>query len=226
MINKWNGREFAARHGFPLPELHWWGRDRAAAPLESLPDRFVVRAFFGQQRRGVRVVVDGEEVLWGGDASPRGLRRALNQRRLRRANPILIEEFVEPPAGMRLPLELKLHVFGSEVGALEVTERSAAAATRRRFYSPDWEPIEEPLNTYIPMDETLRERPEELERMLELGSAAGAALGTYMRVDLLLGAGGFCFGEFASVPAAGRFVTPYCNRWFGELWARNAPGAF
>src|SRR5205807_6454026 len=63
LMNKWNGREFAARHGCPLPELYWRGSDPRAAPLESPPDRFVIRPVFGAGRRGAMVVVDGEERL-------------------------------------------------------------------------------------------------------------------------------------------------------------------
>ena len=225
LLNKWNGREFAARHGLGLPELYWHGAAHASAPLRDLPERFVIRPVFAVAGSRVAVVVDGEELLGGGPASESALRDLLPRSALRRRVPILIEEFVEPAdESLALPLEVKLHVFGPEVAAVEVLERRSTHDAKHRYYTPDWEPVG-PLNTFLPVDETPREPPEELERLLRLGSALGAALGTYMRVDLLLGAEGMRFGEFSSLPAGGGYVTPEYDRWFGELWSRHVPGA-
>src|SRR5215212_1161545 len=74
LVNKWNGREFAARHGCALPALYWWGSNPARAPIESLPSRFVVRPVFGTDRRGVLVVAEGRELLRDQPLSPSDVR--------------------------------------------------------------------------------------------------------------------------------------------------------
>jgi hypothetical protein len=223
LLNKWNAREFAARHGCPVPVLYWAGSDHSRVPYESLPARFVIRPMFGAKRIGVAVVVDGEDRMWGGSASPRELRAKLPRSRLGRPVPILVEEFVEPHDPTRpLPLEIKLHAFGSEVAAVQVTDRRAAREARSRWYTPDWEPIRDLMNDSLPVDE-LRDRPESLEQMVDLATRIGTEIATYMRIDLFVTDGGFSLNEFSSLPLIAPKNTPYCDQWFGELWAEHCP---
>jgi hypothetical protein len=225
LLNKWNGREFAARHGCPLPELYWHGSDRSAPAPDALPDAFVIKPEFGANKQGVAVVVEGEERLRGGPVTNLRLGRSSGGRP-HRPMPILIEEFVRPDSGDGwLPLECKLHVFASEVAAVELVTREAAHVGMHRYYTPDWEPIEDEINTFLPPDEALRARPRSLAAMLDLASAIGGDLDTYMRIDLFLTAGGFRFNEFSSLPLGGGYNTPRCDRWFGELWAAHCADA-
>ena len=69
VVDKWNAREFAAKHGCVLPELYWSGADPSAAPLGSLPSRFVIRPTLGANKEGVAVMVEGRELLAGGSPS-------------------------------------------------------------------------------------------------------------------------------------------------------------
>ena len=224
LLNKWNGREFAARHGFSVPELYWHG-DSASAPLGELPARFAIRPAFAARGTSPLVVADGRELLGGGPATPAALRQRLPRSRLGRAAPILIEELVEPhEASLHLPLEVKLHVFGAEVAAIEVLERRSRHDAEHRYYTPGWEPAPA-LNSFLPIDVTPRERPRDLDGALALGSALGAAIGTYMRIDLLLGIEGLVFGELSSLPAGGGHITREADAWFGELWSRYVPEA-
>jgi TupA-like ATPgrasp len=226
LLNKWNGREFAARHGCPVPAVYWRGSDHASAPLEAQLDRFVIRPVFGTNRYGAAVVVDGEERLWGGSASPHELRDRLPRSRLGRPIPILIEEFATPhDSRYRLPFECKLHVFGPHVAAVRMIERRAALEAKGRWYTPDWEPIPDRLTTYLPVDDEARERPESLARMLDVASAIGAHLGTYMRIDFFLTDDGFRFNELSSLPLPAGHNTPFCDAWFGELWSEHCPDA-
>jgi TupA-like ATPgrasp len=223
LMNKWNGREFAAAHGCSVPALYWSGSDHARAPLDSLPSRFVIRPVFGTMRRGVAVVVDGRELLYGGRASQSGLRERLPRTPfLRRSAPILIEEFIgTPTSGDALPLECKCHTFGGHVEAVELLERTAAFESKHRYYTPTWEPIPDPIDTYLPEDEHVREPPGCLERMLDLAVALGAELGTYVRIDFFVAEGDCVFNEFSSVPLMGRKYTPYCDRVWGRVWAER-----
>ncbi len=226
VIDKWNAREFAARHGCALPALYWSGADASAAPLESLPSRFVIRPTLGTDKQGVAVMVEGKELLAGGSPSADELwQRLPRSRYLRRPPPILIEEFIRRDERDTLPLEAKCHTFGDEVAAVQLLERTSGRTGRSwRFYTPDWEPVPDRMNTYL--DEAkIKEAPACLGRMLELAGRMGAELGTYMRIDFFVTDGGCVFNEFSSVPLRGRYFTPYCDRVFGGLWAERFPDA-
>ena len=226
VVNKWNAREFAARHGCVLPALYWSGADASAAPLESLPSRFVIRPTLGADKQGVAVMVEGQELLAGGSPSADELwQRLPRSRYLRRPPPILIEEFIRTDERDALPLEAKCHTFGDEVAAVQLLERTSGHAGRSwRFYTPDWEPVPDRMNTYLDEAE-IKEAPACLGRMLELAGRMGAELGTYMRIDFFVTDGGSVFNEFSSVPLRGRYFTPYCDRVFGALWAARFPDA-
>ncbi|HKJ35321.1 MAG TPA: ATP-grasp fold amidoligase family protein [Solirubrobacterales bacterium] len=220
LLNKWNGREFAARHGCEVPDLLWFGSDHDEAPLESLPDRFVIRPAFGANRRGVSVVVDGTELLGDHPVTPSDLGRMLPRAgRLRRPAPVLIEEFIGTEEGRpALPLECKCHTFAGDVAAVEIVARRRAHEAKHRFYTPGWEPIADPMNTYLPTADGKFERPACLEEMVESASRLGAELGTYMRIDFFIAPRGCVFNEFASLPLRGQANTPYCDELFGGLW--------
>lgn len=226
LVNKWNGREFAAKHGGDLPALYWSGSDHAA-PLDSLPSEFVIRPVFGAMKRGVSVVANGRELLYGRSASAADLRAGLPRSGLlRRRRPILIEELIKTERDrVALPLECKLHTFGDHVAAVELIERFAALEGRHRYYTPGWEPIPDAINTFLPEDPRIRPPPPGLERMLELGSRLGGELGTYMRIDFFVADRGPVFNEFSSMPLMGRRYTAYAEESFGALWARHCPDA-
>jgi teichuronopeptide biosynthesis TupA-like protein len=223
LMNKWNGREFAARNGCELPELYWTGSDHEHAPLESLPGAFVIRPVFGAMKRGVAVVADGRELLYGGDTSHAALRERMPRSRLvRRPAPVLIEEFVRSDGrGDVLPLECKCHTFGDHVEAVELIERTAALEGRHRYYTARWEPIPDAINTYLAPGERLHDPPACLGPMLDLARAIGAQLGTYMRIDFFLAGDRCLFNEFSSVPLLGQKYTPYCDRVWGEVWTER-----
>jgi len=223
VVHKWNGREFAARHGAPLPELYWHGGRLARVPLGRLPEDFVVRRVRGAWRDGVLVVVGGRELLRDEPVSRDELARRLSPLR-RRPSPLLVEEFVAPGDGARpLPLELKCHTFGATVAAIEVVERTGGSVrSRHRFYTPAWEPFPDSMNTFIP-DAELREPPACLPEVVAHVSRLGAALGTYMRIDFFPSGAGCVFNEFSSAPVSGSHYTPYCDELFGALWAEHVP---
>jgi hypothetical protein len=227
LVNKWNGREFAARHGCELAELYWRGTDPVAAPIESLPSQYVVRPVFGTMRRGVLVVVDGEELLRHGPASVSDVRAQLpRSRRLRPRQPFLIEEFVTSDNANRvLPLEVKCHVFGDTVAAVQVISRTGVIGDKQRFYSPAWEPIPDRMNLSVPHDDDVLPSPPWLDQMLASASRIGLAIGTYTRIDFFATDRGGVFNEFSTVPQGGRDFTPYADEFFGALWAERFPDA-
>jgi hypothetical protein len=229
LIHKWNSREFAARHGVPQPELLWWGRSLLGLPVAGLPARFVVRPVLGRKRRGTYVVANGKELLREEPLDAARLRRRL----LRRhgpwlLSPILVEEFAAPEdGGDRLPVECKLHVFGDVVAAIEMVERTSRRpeGARVRFFTPAWEPFEDPMLTGFPRA-AVRAAPRGLDEMLRHGLRLGAAFGTYVRVDFFASARSCLFNEFSSTPRYRSLgYTPYCDELFESLWRAKFPHA-
>ena len=224
LLNKWNGREFAAKHGCPVPELYWQGGLFSRPPLESLPDNFVVRPVWGAFQRGVLLISDGVELLRQESATLPELRRTLSlPRRLSHPTRILIEELVTS-SDRRFPLECKCHCFGDAVAAVQVIERVGFRKATHRFYTPEWEPFPDRMNVFLDEAE-IRDPPGCLESILGHAARVGAALGTYMRIDFFVADRGCVFSELSSVPLAGRDFTPYCDELFGALWAEKVPAA-
>jgi hypothetical protein len=226
LLNKWNGREFAARHGCDLPALYWTGFDYSPALFESLPAEFVVRPLWGPATREGAVVAAGRDLLRDAPTSPADVCARLPTRRwARRPAPILIEELIKPEDGhVALPLELKCHTFGGHVAAIQVVERRAALDLKSHYYTTGWESMRDPMTTLLPFDEQIRDPPGCLKTMLALAAALGASIGTYMRVDFFLTDRGCVFNEFSSVPGGGsRWCTPYCDDLFGRLWMEECP---
>lgn len=231
LVNKWNGREFAARHGCTVPELYWRGR-RAFAPAAlrraSLPRHFVLRPVWGSGRRGVYVVTDGRDLLRDQAASPAELgARLLRSSPRSWTAPVLLEEFVRTEEGhYRLPLEYKCYTFGDTVAAVEMIERSSiyAGGARHRYYTPDWKPFADPVNLGLP-PLPHADPPRCLDQMLRNAVRLGAAFGTFVRVDFFSTDRGCVFNEFSSTPGKGTAYTPYGDELLGALWTAKYPHA-
>jgi hypothetical protein len=226
LINKWNGREFALRHGGRVPALYWCARLPSQRRLGALPSHFVIRPMWGSRRRGVFVVAEGRDLLRGEPFSAAVLRRSiLRSGLLTKALPVMAEEFIrsEDPR-YQLPIEYKCHTFGDTVAAVEVIERETTTKARRRFYTAEWQPIADQMHTYLPQSEP-RDPPRCLDEMLCLAVRLGAVLGTYMRVDFFATPHGCVFNEFSSTPADGDNFTPFCDDLVGGYWDEKVPNA-
>ena len=226
LINKWNSREFAARHGCRVPELYWYGSDPAAAPIESLPEEFVIRPVRGAFKEGVHLISQGRELLREDPASPEQLRERLPRAwGLRRPARHLFEEFARSEGGeVGIPVGYKCHAFGGEVAAVYTVEHTNDGGWRHRYYTPDWEPFDDPMSTFLPQAE-LRDPPRCLHEIVRHAERLSAELGTYMRIDFFATDRGSMFNEFSSVPLNGLHNTPYCDELFGALWAEAVPDA-
>jgi len=229
LIGKWNGREFAARHGCRIPELYWCGYAPAKLYLAPLPDAFVVRPLWGAVRRGVYVVADGQELLRKQPASASEFRRRiLTSSLMPWTTATLLEEFVKTEDGRySLPLEYKCYTFGDVVAAIAVIERRDvyAGGAKHRYYTPAWEPFADPMNVALPQA-AVRNPPPCLDEMLRLAVRLGTAFGTFVRIDFFSSVHGCVFNEFSSTPWRGRTAkgyTRYADELFGALWQEKFP---
>lgn len=226
LIQKWNGREFARRHGLPVPELYRRGYPLGRLRFEALPRDFVVRPVKGHGRRGVYVMADGFELLRQRALSPRELRRRIRRQSLAAWTlPLLVEERVRPPDGSRrLPVEYKCYAFGGTVAAVAVIHRTrlGEGGASTRMYTPAWEPWSEPYVDNLP-EAGIDAPPDFLAEMMALAERVGAAAGTYLRVDFFAGERGCVFNEFSSVPGGGLGYTRAADEYLGAAWQRAVP---
>lgn len=224
LLNKWNARVFASRFGCRVPQLFWFGADRA--PLPQLPRELVIRPVFGSSRQGIYVVVDGCDQLRQQPLSRAQLVAATRDRGRRWwPNPVLVEELVRLDGEERvLPIEIKLHVFGGQLGLIQLLERTGAHAGSFRAYTPDWRALDDPIQTALPLAKT-RPRPAALDDAVGLAVRMGAELGTYLRIDFFIGRDDVVFNELSSTPGEGRGFTPFGDRLLGELWNSYVPDA-
>lgn len=224
LINKWNGREYAARHGLALPELYWRRFPLAPLPLAGLPARFVLRSVRGFGRRTVRAVVEGRDLLLDEKVTADGLRREL--RRGPRAAwtiPVLAEELIAGPDG-GLPVEIKCYAFGGAVPAVQVIHRGVGERRTTRFYTPLWEPFAERVVASVEQAE-LEPAPPGLDAMVSATAAIGREVGTFLRVDFFVATNGPVFNEFSSVPGGGRGYSPFGDTLLGAAWSEHVPDA-
>lgn len=220
---KWNAREFAQKHGCSVPKLYWFGRRVRNLDLDSLPEHYVVRPNLGFARRGVYVIANGTNLLSQVTYTKPQLREQLRQTTGNIFGlPILVEEFITTEDGeYRLPTEYKYHVFGETVGAIQVLQRSSNKRdTKHRFYTEQWELIEDQMSGDLPLANYI-DPPRCLEEMSMLAKRLGKAYDTYVRADFYSSERGCVFGEFASTPAGGRGFTKYADEYFGGIWQEN-----
>lgn len=225
LINKWNSREFAAKHGCTVPTLYWWGHLPPSRVLVSMPEQFVVRPVWGAARQGTHVVAAGRDLLWGKKFTPAQLRTRMLRSAAAWSVPVLLEEFVCAEDGQsRLPTEYKCHTFGDVVAAIEVLTRQDHEPDSAvvRYYTPAWEPFADPMDLACPLG-PLTPPPRCLQAILHAATTLGTAVGTYMRVDFFAPDCGCIFNEFSSTPNKGKMFTPYADEFFGTFWDEKFP---
>jgi hypothetical protein len=226
LMNKWNSREFAQKHGCRVPSLYWYGRSIAQMPWASLPSRYALRPVWGAGRQGVHVVADERELVRNVAMPDGALRRTLlGEHGPVALTPLLVEEFIPSEAGEgRLPLEYKCHAFGGMIAAVQVIERTGRHSGAHRFYTSRWDAFPDAMSTSYPLA-PVRPAPRCLDEMLAAASRMGEAIGTYMRIDFFASDAGPVFNEFASTPQLFTPFTPYCEELFGALWQQQLPHA-
>jgi len=227
LSNKWNGREFARRHGVAVPELYWFGADPEAVPFGDLPDRFVLRATSGHSSKNVLVIDRGRNVFDGAETGPAEIVARLEEMRRRGPSTLcfLVEEKLRPEEGERdLLIDYKCHVVKEHVVAVQVTTRESydIGANQLAFYTPAWERMEEPLQVGAKPGPDA-DAPRCLDRLLRAASTLGRAYGTYVRVDLYATPRGPVFGEFTPAPTAGDWFTPSGDALLEGLWVEHCP---
>lgn len=212
--------------GARVPELHWSGHRLSRLPIDSLPENVVLKPSWGDSSRGVYVLAGEQDLMSGKGWNRAQLKAALMHEHgpvLR--FPYLAEEMILREEGRpeQAP-EYKFYMFGGRIGAIIKQRRINQGVYSYSAYLEDWSPITTPFRTpYKHKLEPPSQRPESLNAMREVASVLGAAVGTFMRVDLYSAYQGVIFGEFSSTPGGGRDYTSYANEFLGRLWQETIP---
>lgn len=127
----------------------------------------------------------------------------------------LIEERI-PTADGESPLDIRFFVFEGKVQVIQVdTPRSNVV--RRRFYTPEWMPLE--VNQGGKILDDVRPAPATLALMIDHASRIGADF-DFIRVDLYEALGKIWFGEITPYPTGGLdpFTDPAFDQKLGSYW--------
>ena len=123
---------------------------------------------------------------------------------------VIVEELLQNDDGS-IPCDYRFFVFDGVVRFIHV-DSSETAHTRETF-TPDWTLVD--VATKYPRSDVPPERPETLERMLDIASTLGAGM-DFVRVDLYSIGDRVIFGEMTNYPSGGRVIAQ--PRSFDELW--------
>lgn len=126
----------------------------------------------------------------------------------------LIERRI-PTLDGKSPNDYRFFVFDGQVRLVQV-DTPRVGIVQRRFYTPDWKPLE--VRQAHPLAPA-RPAPERLPDMVAAASLIGAPY-DFIRVDLYDAPDGVTFGELTPYPTGG--VVPFSDRGFdkqlGEYW--------
>lgn len=209
-------KDEAQRHGLAAPRTLWSGTDVAELAHRPLPDRWVLKpnhrsalVHFGAgsapDADQLRAITAGWlESLQGED---------LGEWAYTQARPmLLVEEMLGD--GTKAPSDFRFFTFDGVVRCVQY-ESDAHGDHTRRFYTPEWGPLDVrqvfPLAAPVP-------KPKNYEQMLQAAAAIGAPF-DFVRVDLYNIDGDIYLGEVTPYPTGG--LMPFEPRSFDLDSART-----
>lgn len=204
--------------GIRVPRTIWYGADvRELSSDDGVGECLVLKP---NHRSGlVRFVETGEDVQQLHRETHTWLEErqdaALGEWAYSQARPLLLAE--ERLGGREsVPVDYKFFVFSGHVAVVQVdTDRFGKHG--RRFYTPDWEPLE--VRNVYPLGEPVV-KPANLAEMLQCASRIGSVF-DFMRVDLYDVDGEVYFGEVSPYPggALERFTPRSFDVALGREWS-------
>ena len=227
LSNKWNSREFAARHGLHVPELYWHGRDVDEVPFASLPDHYVVRSTTGHTRQNVLIMSEGVNLAENTRLDIDGVKRRMKgflDRGFWRTR-LLVEEFLRTEDGrFEAPTDYKFHMFRERVAGILTVRRDDDRPLDKQcaYFDADWQPFSFPVLKRYPQGPYF-DPPACFEKMKEVARRLSLAYETYVRVDLYATDRGVVFGELTPAACQGRCFTPEADGYFDAIWQETFP---
>lgn len=224
-----DGVALARRLGVRTPRL--LAEPCRLAELREPEGRCVVKPVHGASARGVLALVPQDDGRWldlndlqagvrDWEALRGSLQDLVDARRI--SDRFLVEELIEGPSEVELPLDWKLVCIGGEVAFTWARDRRnsrALADSRYRHFSRQWEDLG-PLRYPDRHDPTIPapHHPDELVAVAE--TIAQALPTTFVRVDLYDPPSGVVFGEITPQSGSPLWLGPVLDREYGERWDR------
>lgn len=208
-------KEIALAADVAVPKTLWHGTDFVEAASVELPDRWVIKP---NHRSGVIHFGSGPRVRttdlanlaeqWMPPEEERKAEWAYSAAR----RELLIEEFL---GSVDSPPDYKFFVFDGEPVLIQVDE-GRFNEHRRRFYEPDWSPLD--VRSTCPMAD-VAPPPPNLGEMSDAASRIGSGY-DFIRVDLYSVEGQLYFGELTPYPGGGleRWLPRSYDDRLGTRW--------
>jgi hypothetical protein len=203
--------------GLYVTRTFWAGTDLQELATASLPEHWVLKpnhrshcVYFGHGQPDVKqLTVTTADWLRPAEAED------LAEWAYSKARPlILAEELIGTPGSS--PTDYKFFVFEGEVAAIQV-DVGRHSMHLRRFYLPDWSPLNV-QSSGLPFA-PLELRPTSLDRMLAIATELGANF-DFIRIDLYDVCGRVYLGELTPYAGSGleRFVPASFDTELGARW--------
>lgn len=217
LTNKLTGRAFAVRHGVPVPELYWYGKNIDEIPFDNLPSSYVIKTSFGAGAKQVLPIINGINVF-NDEPYTNDMIRGFFREHMAFVHPygyLMIEELLRPESGESIAKDYKVYVFDGIAHYITVVNR---LTRKSEYYTREWGKVTRQMNAKYQIGE-YEPRPKYHKELIEYAERLGKACGhTHARIDFFITDKGCVFGEFTATPSGGGGFTPYANRLFGRLW--------
>jgi hypothetical protein len=224
---------FAQKHNCPVPDIYWTGKYATDIPFKTLPANYVVKPIFDSGGcSNVYIMVDGFDRMREKRYSTDELANELHQNMAwsstrRRRRPLMVQEYISSThLEKRIALEYKLYMFADQLAAIQVIDRASGNRQKMNYYTPEWELLTEQVHSGQNNQDVFREPAECLPQIISCARSMGAAVGTYVRLDFVLGDDGFAFGEMTFTPGGLKSYTPFGDKYFGKYWEQFCPEMF
>ena len=210
-----------------LPRLYHVTEDPLDIPLDTLPDRFVVKPTHGCGWISIvrdKAALDTAELsrVCAGWLRENYFYRAGEWIYKRITPRILFEELLDDGAG-EIPSDYKFFVFSGRTQMISV-DIDRYGDHRRNMYDRDWNKLA--CGFQRATSDLVLPPPERLTDMLRCAEALGAGF-DFLRIDLYCIGNRIVFGEITATPASG--LEPFwpggIDRKFGALWTLDIKGS-
>jgi len=224
LSNKYNAREFAAKHGCKVAALYWVGRDVEDIDFKSLPKNFVIRPSIGHSSNLVFLMKDGLNLFDNKRYQPAEIiyilkKQVLLNKHLR----FLVEEFLVNEDGeTEILKDYKLFCFNGEIACILVIDRTGPNSGTAGFYDSNWKVMKPVIKKY-PVG-IYQDPPACFNEMLAQAKKLSKAYEIYVRIDFYASESGAVFGEFTPTPGMGGGVTRFGRKLLLSHWDRHCKG--
>ena len=215
------GEEYALSHGVPVVPKFFITDDYDDHRFSDLPNTFVLKSSVGYSAKQVFPVDGGKNVFSGEPISVEEILERLKSDEFvqNQKHSLIVEELIEDEFGYKIPLDYKFFMFGEEIAAIQVIDRSSKIKKEQvqGFYDENWNKI--PLNIWPirkEVDKFLK--PTQLENMSKAAKKLGRALRMYMRIDFYASKNAFYLGEFTPTPDGGKGYSDEGDKFLGSFW--------